>query len=252
MKKIYYCFAETGVTPVDEVQEMEKTLLSDDRFSFPIETVYANSSKDVPYYECPAWSHKAKRTFIVRSPIDMQFAFTIDRSGQPNISSKTLNQNLFDILTAPTFDDPSWYLKNPDRFTIQISLPKLYLWTKEKNIWIEQRSHTHNLVNNNFDLIGGWFNLSSWIRPISFAFHVADVNKPVNIKRGDPIYEFCLYSKNLNDTYQFISSIPNQEIKNIINRNVSLKRLNRRLSSKFMFGQEEKESKCPFSFLWKN
>ena len=82
--------------------------------------------------------------------------------------------------------------------SIQLSVPRLIFWTKSKNIWVEQRAHPHTILNN-FIGIGGWFNLSTWKRGINVSFDILDDKKPVNIKRGDILYELCFYSNDLND-----------------------------------------------------
>ena len=32
------------------------------------------------FVDCPVWAHKAKRTFLVKSPIDIEFSFTNDEN----------------------------------------------------------------------------------------------------------------------------------------------------------------------------
>lgn len=255
MKKIYYYPTESGFGTDDELLEPEKSILSDDRFSFPIESVISNADKRTSYYECPAWSHKAKRTFIVRSPIDIRFDFDFSKfkeTGEVFVNSPHISGDTYNVLTGPTYESPKWYLTNPEKLVMQLTAPHFIFWTKEKNIWIEQRSHPNTSAKNNIVVVNGWFNISSWPRTISFAYDVYDHKKSVIIKRGDPIYEVCFYSKNIDDRFQLVKKEPPEDIKLKLHRNINLKRLSPTLSKDFMFGQQEKESKCPFSFLWKN
>jgi hypothetical protein len=255
MKKIYYYFAEEGFGSQDEIFSPERSVLADDRFYFPPEPAILSSDKKFSYYECPAWSHKAKRTFTIRSPIDFKFTFDLSQletNGKVFIDSPLLSEKSYQQLTYPTFEQPNWFLTNPNRIVMQLTAPRLICWTNEKNIWMEQRPHPKTSAKNNFVLVGGWFNISAWTRFLSFAFDVYDLNRPVIIKRGDPLYEICFYSNNINDKFKLINKEPPDDLKLKIHRNVLLKSLNPFLSKKFMFGQEEKESKCPFSFLWKN
>ena len=252
MKKIYYYFSEQGFSCQDEILNPEDSILSDDRFSYNITSVYSETDKNFSYYKCPAWSHKAKRTFIIRSPIDLIFHFKFGDDGKAFINSNRLNQQSYDTIVGPTFNNPNWHLTNPNRIVMQLAAPHLLFWTNEKNIWLEQKSYSKTSLKNNFDLVGGWFNISSWTRALSFAINICDVKKPLVIKRGDPIYEVCFYSKNLDDRFKLIKSPPPDDLKKKMKRNISLKDLNPKMSTQFMFGQQEKESKCPFSFLWKN
>ena len=255
MKTIYYYPSEEGFENNDQVMHPEESVLADDRFSFAPETQISETDKNFAFFECPAWSHKAKRTFTIKSPIDIKFTFDFSKlnsTGEVFINNPHLSGDSYDALTEPTFSNPNWFLRNPNRLTMQLTVPRILFWTKEKDIWIEQRSHPEASARNNIVLVGGWFNVSAWPRHISFAYNVFDVDKPVNIKRGDPIYQVCFHSKDQNDKFKLVKKAPPKDLKIKVKRNVSLKNLSPNLSSQFMFGQQEKESKCPFSFLWKD
>lgn len=255
MKKIYYYFAEEGFASPDEIFHPEKSVLADERFYFPPETVLSNTDKNFSYFKCPAWSHKARRTYIIRCPIDLKFSFDISKlesEGEVFISNHSLPNKSYEKLTYPTFEEPNWFLTDPNRIVMQLTAPRLICWTKEKDIWMEQRSHPETSAKNNFHMVEGWFNISAWSRFISFAYHVQDLNKPVVIKRGDPIYQLCFYSNNHNNEFKLINKEPPEDLKLKMHRNINLKYLSPNMSKEFMFGQQEKESKCPFSFLWKN
>jgi len=208
----------------------------------PITSFESGDNKSI-YYSCPAWSHKAKRTFIIRSPIDLNISVDVENQSiwVNNISQEKFNEWFF-----LTFLNKGWCTK--EKVTLQIGIPSFIFWTKHKNIWIEQKSHSLTSVNNNFSVVGGWFNLSSWTRPISFAFDIVDLSKPVVIKRGDPIYEICFYSTNLDDKIKLIKKDIPFETYIKLTKNVNLKEYISHISHKFIF--KKQESKCPFSFLW--
>jgi hypothetical protein len=255
MKTIYYYPSEEGFSDNDIVMNPEESILADDRFSFPPETLISETNKEFPFFECPAWAHKAKRTFTIKSAIDIRFTFDFSKvniTGEVFINNPHLTEDNYIALTEPTFNNPNWFLKNPNRLTMQLTVPRYIFWTKDKDIWIEQRAHPEASARNNIVLVGGWFNISSWPRHLSFAYNVFDVKNPVNIKRGDPIFQVCFHSKNQDENFKLVKKAPPKDMKLKIKRNVSLKNLSPNLSSQFMFGQEEKESKCPFKFLWKD
>lgn len=227
--------------------DLDDSVWYDDRFFFDIKSSYLEEDKKVPFYQCPAWSHKVKRTFTVKSPIDIKF--DIDFEYDPPMISSDLDQSIFDLMIKPTYSQPSWYIRDSNRMVLQLAVPILFCWTDKNNVWVEQRSHPLTSLKNNFSLVGGWFNMSSWVRPLSFALDICDVNKPLIIKKGDPIYQISFYSKNLNENYKLIKSIPSEKIKKQAHRNMSLKYYGKHLSDPYIFA--EQESKCPFSFLWK-
>lgn len=219
-------------------------------FGFEPHTRYSQYDSDCIYYDCPAWSHKAKRSFIIRSPIDINLNITPVRTQDGLIDyvlrSPTLRS---DFLNEYIILDHNWC--NEKRATIQITLPMLHFWTEEKNIWLEVRPLPQTAVKNNIITVGGWFNVSAWSRPISFAFDLVNNEKAVNIKRGDPIYEICFYSSNMNDEFTIEQKNIPEKMEEGIRDRLNLKYFQRGLSVKYMFGQKEKESKCPFSFMWK-
>jgi hypothetical protein len=246
MKKIYYNFYDSLRLLGED--DLADSVWFDDRFLDDIKSSYLEENKTLPFYQCPSWSHKVKRTFTVKSPIDIKF--DIDFDYEPPMILSNLEQSIFDSIIRPTYSQPSWFLRDPNRLILQLSIPILFCWTDDRNIWIEQKPHPLTSLKNNFSLVGGWFNLSSWIRPLSFALDICDVTKPLVIKKGDPIYQISFYSKNLNENYKLIRSIPSEKIKKQTQRNMALKYYGNHLTEKHIF--TEQKSKCPFRFLFNN
>ena len=232
----------------DIIEGIKQTPLSLDCVGFEPEPVFKNFDKDAIYYPCPAWQHKAKRTFIVRSPVDITLKVTppTDGSREASIESENLNQLRFDRWVTPTFDSEGWCRK--ERVTLQLNIPKILFWTKSKNVWVEQKPYSLTAVNNNLIAVSGWFNVSSWTRPLSFAFDVVDTSKPIIIRRGDPMYEVCFHSSNQNDFFKLTKEEPSDPLINLIMKNTFAKSYVSRSMEKEMF---KNQSKCPFEFLWK-
>jgi hypothetical protein len=232
--EVYYHQGEQGNIVNSPIQREE--------LGFDIDTVFKNSSTELTYHQCPAWNHKSKRTFIVRSPIDISLSISSDGRIGSN-----LEEHKFDRWVGPTFRQPNWHTDN--HTTFQLTIPSILFWTKNKNVWVEQRPHPYTSTKNNFVCINGWWNLSQWTRPVDFAFDVVDNSKPVVINRGDPLYLINFYGKDLNDNVKLIKKIPSEDLINKYRMNISIKDYVKFLSSKYMF--KNKESKCPFDFLWK-
>lgn len=188
------------------------------------------------YYKCPAWSHLTKREFTVYAPRDLtlEFDYVNQSINSPNLVG------LFDRFVLPIKD---WHI-HP---TMQLFIPKIMMWTKAKNIWVEQKDTGLTALHNNFNLISGRWNLSQWERPLSFAVDIVDRDKPLIIKRGDPIYRVAFYQENnLMQEYRLVKSKPTQERIDMGEKRVNLKNLIPHLSKTLMFGDRPQ---CPIKFL---
>ena len=120
-------------------------------------------------------------------------------------------------------------------------MPMFICWTENKNIWVEVKDHPLTSLNSNFTVVQGWFNLSSWTRPISFGLNIVDNTKPVVIKRGDPLYKINFIEEgNLNQTFNMEKAIPPERLIIDMNKRVRVKGFIQNLAKTLMFKQ------CPF------
>jgi len=215
-----------------------------DGVSFPLERYKNAVDTDYVFTNCPAWSHKASRTFLVKSPISYEFSFNTNPVGEYGLCWDPKNQLSFDDMVRL---DKDW--NNAETAVIQILHPTLAMWTKERNIWYEVRPHAITSVKNNFTAIGAWFNLSTWQRPSAFGMQIYDMSKPVKVSRGDVLFEVCFYSNNLDDQFKLVEhpEIPVKEWQKMVN-NVSVKQYITSFT-KHLFRKQE-VSKCPFAFLF--
>jgi len=224
------------------------TCLDINEIGYGIETEHSKTLKNSVYYDCPVWKHKSNRIYTIRSPIDIHLSVDVESK---SLNSDTLNQKQFDEYLSGTFIDDKNSWCTVEKTTIQILIPQFLFWTKEKNIWIEQRPHPLTSHNNNFVAIGGWFNMSNWTRPLSFSFDVVDTDNPIIIRRGDPLYQVCFYSSNLDDGFILKKSKPSKNV---------LRKMRNFTSIKFLFWEgipqsiknklfKNEKSKCPFKFL---
>ena len=160
--EIYYCQPQDGFRG--------KLIRSIDSFD-----------KTYPFQECPAWSHKQKRTFIATSPIDFEL-------------------NLYDLLNH----DDEYVEVNEDDLSgpkpvIQLRFPMFFFWTYDKDIWIEQYDHPITSLTNNFIAVGAWWNLSRWVRNTNTAIVPVDMDYPIVIKKDDPLFRITFRSKDIGE-----------------------------------------------------
>ena len=195
--------------------------------------------KFVPYTQCPAWSHKNSREFIMYNPKDL--TIVINKEGYITVKELS-DQQIQKYLKVEDLEPP---IK-----TLQISVPQLLLWTKSKGVWVEARDYPLTSRNNNFTIVNGWFNLSDWCRPISFGINVCDSEQDVKIKRGDPIYKFAFYKEgDLRESFKLTKSVPPQEMLLQMHKRLAVKQFTPFLAKDIIFG--EKEKKCPFPWFRK-
>ena len=225
------------------IPKITESPFSLDGIGFEPEMAYTSSSKNTLYSECPAWKHKSTRTFLIRSPVDIELQ--VDVPSQRLIPINMSNQEFY-IYTFGTVKD-GWC--TPETTTIQLSLPTMLFWTEQKNVWVESKPHWQTAVRNNITSVPGWFNLSNWTRPIAAAFNVVDTSKPIKINRGDVLYEVSFYPKNLDDGIKLEKCEPPKHLIDKTVRMGDVKNFLRHFSRKFLF--KNSESKCPFHFMWK-
>lgn len=226
--KIYYYQFEGNAGP----QALQSPLNVDGIGIEPTRFYDQFDPKEIMYHKCPAWSHKSKREFTVYAPRDI--TLLIDYQFERVDSTNT---------PISTYVEPIQNWQNTGTF--QLHIPKFYLWTDSKHIWVEQKDCGLTSVNNNLTLVGGWWNLSDWSRLGAFAFDVVDKTKPVTIRRGDPLYRFAFYKENdLTETFDMVKATPSLDQISTFEKRVNLKHLIPHLSQKLMFGK--RPTQCPF------
>lgn len=199
------------------------------------------------YTDCPVWKHRINRTFIVTSPVDVEFFFNEDDKVMTLMIDNVIVPNPWEYAEI---QDNDLFLNNP---TLQFNFPNYFFWTEQKNLWFEYIDHPLTALNNNFIALGGWFNISNYPRGTSLAAQMVDKNKPLKIRKGDPLARIRFFSKNFNDgiTLKKITD------KNIIKSKLEEFKDNQKMvrgnsiRNKILFGTV---SECPFKFLsryWK-
>ena len=187
---------------------------------------------DQDYHKCPVWKHKTNRTFVGISPLTTEL--TIDLKHNRILT----DTNIFSPLFRENYDLHSEYA------VIQLTFPLYYFWVNNDttNLWFEMLDYPLTSLNNNFIVIGGWWNLAGYPRSISMAIKVVDKNKKITIRKGDPLYRVRFYPENLNNGIKLIKSdVLPKEIKDqfLLNKSGDSKSMNRKLFAK-------RESNCPF------
>jgi hypothetical protein len=207
-------------------------------YDYPLTREIDLVDKSYEYTQCPVWSHKANRTFIARSPIDF-LLLVDDKNKKIDYDDKGIN------LLNPYFKYTHIGMSSPKK-NIQLLFPSYVFWSNTKNIWFEFNPHQLTTVNNNFTSISGWFNIDKWPRETSLSIDIIDDNKPIIIKKGDPLYKINFYGKDLNSgiILKKEKKIPQRVLDIMLNNRSTHK--TRSVLNRILFG---KTKECPFKFL---
>jgi hypothetical protein len=192
------------------------------------------------YSQCPVFNHKSSRIFLGISPID--FKLRINR---------TSNHNYISCSDAKQLEGDDAHINSP-RPVFQLRFPRYVFWTHDDDVWFEFNDHPMTALNNNFIAVGGWFNLSNWSRGLSLAITLVDEEKPVIIRKGDPLFRVSFYPPDLNDGIILKQEMDPNKIDYIweeYSKKQDEGQADKRWKPK-LFSQTG-ESKCPFSFLFK-
>ena len=230
MKKVYWSYSIgdniDDALPVDSVPSLEKY-----RKGYDMSYDHA---------KCPAFMEYTKNMWLVRQPFDF------------GITYKTADKYLESNLNQQAFDDYVHLGENWLSGTYpEIQMKHLLsLWTKDKDVWVEQIPHPL-LSRYGFDLVPGTFPISVWFRPLVVGVKVLDFDTNLWIPKGTPLYYIRLCSKRSNAEFKIEYQEPSADKKREQSRHNLLRRFSTFDSWSVIQGRVEKESKCPFSGLWK-
>lgn len=206
-----------------------------------------NSFAGSAFSYCPAWNHQNSKTFTVFASSYLHLEF----EGEDRIFSNNLNQKEFDECIVLNTD---WNMSNCTVIQI-VNLFSNFYWTNDKNIWISVLPHPLTALNNNFYHCGAWFNLSNWPRTVNIGAIVVDRNKPIIIKRGDPLYVIKFHTENQNDNFNLIrEELDEKKYDNSLRKIRFIAKREHSVDYEYqhtLFESTQKQ-KCPIDFLWKN
>tara|TARA_B100000287_G_scaffold410505_1_gene439020 strand:- start:42843 stop:43532 length:690 start_codon:yes stop_codon:yes gene_type:complete len=227
--KIYY----TTTIPHGQDETFQHPTFPDD-YEFNPEPYINTHDRTHDHMLCPAFKEWSKNRWTFYSPIDIHFR--VD-SGNKMIGSDTCAQSQFERLFR--IRDGWWENELPE---IEIQYLHLF-WTKAKHVWVEFTGHESN---KGFNMVPGTFPISSWVRALPLGLVVTDIDKDINIKRGDPICNIRFYDKK-GSKFQLDRSIPDNNIVKRVKHDRELKDWSPFKSWDLIMKREEKQ--CPLRFL---
>lgn len=141
---------------------------------------------------CPAVINLESRYFQINCPFDLNLGFARDQKGQPALrnlagDASAVRASKLNSLLSVT-KEAEW--RYPNRPTIQIKLP--YVFLCDEPVYMEQ---VPPFMHYNPDpwpgtLFGGRFPVDVWPRPLMWGFEWHDIEKPLRLRRGEPLF-YC-------------------------------------------------------------
>jgi hypothetical protein len=139
---------------------------------------------------CPAVVNLESRHFLLRAPFDLNLGFVRDDKGRAAL--KNLSGDASAIRANKLGEavklvaEAEWRL--PGVPTIQLVLP--YLFLADEPIYLSQTAPWmhHNPRPWPGTVFGGRFPIDVWPRPLMWAFEWHEPEKPLVVRRGDPLF----------------------------------------------------------------
>jgi hypothetical protein len=143
---------------------------------------------------CPAVLNLESRYFEVPCPFDIHIGFGRDKEGRPILrnlageKSAIRGSSLGKRISITKENE--W--RFPDRPIIQLKLP--YLFISDEIVYLTQLEAYMHYRKQPLPgtIFGGRFPINVWPRPLMWAFEWHDIEKPLILKRGDPLF-YCQF-----------------------------------------------------------
>lgn len=194
--RLSVAFENTSDTPVGRGPVQVGWFLSDKKggiiYDAPerVRSVEMNREHAKSASRCPAVINMESRYFMVKCPFDIHIGFARDDKGKPVLRNLAGTQSSIRAskLGEKLHLTPEVEWRTNGIPTIQLSLP--YVFISDEPVFTSQVSP---FMHYNKDplpgtIFGGRFPINVWPRPLMWAFEWHEPEKPIKIKRGDPLF----------------------------------------------------------------
>jgi len=203
MKKIYWAVPGALESPELEILYFEP----EPAYKFLLE-----KKQGANYIKCPAIPAYLKNTFILRSPMDVNL--WVDEAGELRTDS-----------CDQAFYDKNFWCRTGQHgeMIVQLLPCVLFFTDDDQGVLLEHLPPILHEVSNAL-FIPGSFDISKWVRPLNYGFEIADRTKPIQIKRGDPLYMVKFICEH-DDTVQLERTIMDAQLEQVVNAHTQLKQV---------------------------
>ncbi len=170
---------------------------------------FVNKNREAQYLKCPAFSEYLKNTFILKAPYDINIS--IDDKGE--VRTDRYDQEFF---------TNNVIVLNNGKKSITIQTIPRYTFITDSKQSLKITSLPMFLEKSEFGFIGGEFDISKWIRPVSYSIEINSIPETIIIKRGQPMFMVKFTAEN-NDAIKLEQGIFNEELNKTVSACVNLK-----------------------------
>ena len=139
---------------------------------------------------CPAVINMESRYFLIRCPFDIHIGFERDKDGRPVLRNLAGTKGGIRVSKLGEklhiTNEVEW--RHEGIPTIQLALP--YVFITDEPVYATQLSPFMHYSKDPLPgtIFGGRFPINVWPRPLMWAFEWHEPDKPIKIKRGDPLF----------------------------------------------------------------
>ncbi len=165
---------------------------------------------------CPAVINMESRYFMIRCPFDLNLEFVRDKDGRP--AMRNLNGDKSGIRANKLREKLHITAEHEWRYsgvpTLQLELP--YVFIADQPVYMSQVApfmhHTRDPLPGT--IFGGRFPINVWPRPLMWAFEWHDLDRPLKINRGDPLFYATFETTPQDRSIQMVEAEVTEELDN--------------------------------------
>ncbi|RMF39139.1 MAG: hypothetical protein D6754_06080 [Alphaproteobacteria bacterium] len=164
---------------------------------------------------CPAVLNLESRYFVIRCPFDLHLRFARTKEGKAGVrnmlgeASPVRPAKLNQIIHVT--NEIEW--RYPDRPTIQVSLP--YLFIADEPVYMSQLSAFMHYRRESMPgtIFGGRFPIHLWPRPLMWAFEWHEPERDIVLRRGEPWFYVCFETEPQDRPVQVIAAEMTEDLR---------------------------------------
>jgi hypothetical protein len=202
------------------------------------------------FTRCPAFLEYYKNTYVIKSPIDIEFAYDhvtrrlgISPQGQTFYEANIMHRGHL--------------IGERDDFLMSFALNFLFIADKDCVMELLPCLMHKSEFTDKTRLVGGTFNINKWYRPIEIAFEVKNQATSIKLKRGDALAYVRFLPKDASKIKMEHKNFPKETL-DVVSACLFAKDSNNKFSLAMLYKFSERirdklwfnKKKCPFN--WRN
>lgn len=183
---------------------------------------YKDRKEGELFLKCPAFIQSLKNTFIIRAPYDISLEFKNGTVVTDKFDQNFFNKNI-DLRHAKNLQPP---------FVVEL-MPR-YVFVPEGDTSVVLNILQLILQPHKYGFLTGEFNITKWVRPVSYTIEIYDTSEPIVFRRGDPLF-MVRFTTADNSVVTLEQGVLTEEIQKVISSCINIKKFVPNLSLKVMY-----------------